>query len=110
MSRAEIMARIAEIQTIIARLQEIMVQLGTASCSSLTQNLYFGMSGDAQVMCLQEFLKNQGATVYPEGIVNGNFYNATLQAVIRFQGKYGFEATGFVGPLTRAKINSLLSQ
>jgi hypothetical protein len=110
MSRAEIFSRIAEIQAIIARLQEIMVQLGSASCTPLTQNLYFGMTNNVQVMCLQDFLKNQGASIYPEGIVNGNFYNATLQAVIRFQGEYGIEATGFVGSLTRAKINSLLSQ
>lgn len=63
----------------------------------------------SEVSCLQQFLKNQGAAIYPEGLVTGNFGNLTKQAVIRFQGKYGILQTGFVGPLTRAKINQMLN-
>ena len=70
-------------------------------------------------MCLQEFLKNQGTAIYPEGIVSGNFFTATLQPVIRFQEKYASEVlipygltqgTGFVGAITRAKINTMLGR
>ena len=85
MTRAEILARIAEIQQVIAQLQALMLQLGgAASCQSISQDLFFGLKSNSQVMCLQEFLKNQGAAVYPEGIVSGNFFTATQRAVIRF--------------------------
>jgi len=111
MTRAEVLARIAEIQQIIAQLQALLLQIGgSPSCQSLNQDLSFGLKSSPQVMCLQEFLRNQGQAIYPEGIVNGNFFTATLQAVIRFQEKYGILSTGFVGPITRAKINELLSR
>lgn len=120
MTRGEILARIAEINQVIAQLQVLLLELGEKSlgCEQITQNLYFGLQNDPQVMCLQEFLKNQGQAIYPEGIVNGNFFSLTLGAVIRFQEKYASEilaplglekGTGFVGASTRAKINSLLS-
>ncbi|OGZ20037.1 MAG: hypothetical protein A2654_02370 [Candidatus Nealsonbacteria bacterium RIFCSPHIGHO2_01_FULL_43_31] len=111
MTRAEILARIAEIQQIIVQLQALLLQLGGAtSCQSINQDLSFGMKGNPQVLCLQEFLKNQGTAIYPEGIINGNFFNATLQAVIRFQQKYSIQGTGYVGPVTRVKINQLLTK
>ena len=120
MTRTEILARIAEIQQVVVQLQALLLQLGDSlSCSSLNQDLSFGAKGNSQVMCLQEFLKSQGTAIYPEGIVNGNFFTATLQAVIRFQEKYASElltpynlaqGTGFVGPITRAKINQLLTK
>jgi len=64
-------------------------------------------------------LKSQGPEIYPEGLVTGYFGPLTLSAVKRFQQKYWQEilapwgltkdqATGFVGPTTRAKINQLL--
>ena len=39
--------------------------------------------------------------------ITGGFYNKTLAAVKLFQTKYGIEAVGVVGPLTRAKLNAL---
>jgi len=72
-----------------------------------------------EVRCLQEFLKSQGAEIYPEGLVTGNFLSLTQAAVIRFQEKYKTEiltplglekGTGFVGSLTCAKINELLGK
>jgi peptidoglycan hydrolase-like protein with peptidoglycan-binding domain len=88
-----------------------------APCSSLNNNLYFGMANNNEVRCLQTFLKNQGAGIYPEGLVTGNFGSLTKAAVVRFQEKYAAEiltplglssGTGIVGPATRAKINQLL--
>jgi peptidoglycan hydrolase-like protein with peptidoglycan-binding domain len=88
------------------------------SCQKIERNLYFGLKNDAQVRCLQEFLRLQGPEIYPEGLVTGNFLYLTKKAVIRFQEKYANEilapwglkkGTGFVGPTTRAKINQLLS-
>ena len=46
--------------------------------------------------------------VYPENIVSGYFGNLTKKAVIAFQNKYGIApASGYVGPLTRIKLNEL---
>jgi hypothetical protein len=87
------------------------------SCTQLNNNLYMGVANKSDVMCLQQFLKAQGQDVYPEGLVTGYFGNLTKLAVIRFQEKYRTEiltpigllkGTGFVGVLTRTKINSLL--
>ncbi|OGZ79635.1 MAG: hypothetical protein A2358_01570 [Candidatus Staskawiczbacteria bacterium RIFOXYB1_FULL_37_44] len=86
------------------------------SCSQLTRNLYLGSSG-SDVSCLQTFLKNQGAGIYPEGLVTGNFGSLTKQAVIKFQEKYSADVlspigltkgTGYVGVRTRTKINQIL--
>ncbi len=90
------------------------------SCSKISKNLRYGMK-DAEVKCLQEFLKSQGPEIYPEGLVTGYFGPLTLSAVKRFQQKYWQEIlapwgltqnqpTGFVGSTTRAKINQLLLQ
>jgi len=88
-----------------------------SSCSQLNSNLYFGMSNNGDVRCLQEFLKNQGIDIYSEGLVTGNFGSLTKAAVIKFQAKYASEiltpiglsqGTGYVGMQTRMKINQIL--
>lgn len=76
---------------------------------ALQNNLYVGVSNSASVKCLQQFLAGQGQTIYPEALVTGFFGSLTRSAVVRFQVKYGIPATGFVGVLTRAKINALLN-
>lgn len=89
------------------------------SCSQITKNLRFGMR-DPQVACLQEVLKMEGPSIYPQGLVTGYFGPLTFFAVRRFQQKYWQEilapwglkkeqATGFVGPRTRAKLNEILA-
>ncbi|MBI2042154.1 MAG: hypothetical protein HYT21_00140 [Candidatus Nealsonbacteria bacterium] len=121
MSRAEIEARISQLLSIVMQLQSILntLQGGQASCIMIDQELYLGMENNAQVRCLQEFLKGQGTDIYPEGLITGNFYTLTQQAVIRFQQKYAAEilsplgltrGTGYVGSSTLAKINELLTR
>jgi len=89
------------------------------SCNNFDQNLSYGLRNDNKVKCLQEFLKNQGTEIYPEGLVTGNFFSLTKSAVIRFQEKYAseiltplglLEGTGYFGSNTRAKINNLLTK
>ncbi len=120
MSKEEVLARIAEIKTVILALQRLLSELGSSeiSCSQITQDLYFGMKDNIQVSCLQKFLKSQGPEVYSEGLISGNFFTLTQQAVIRFQEKYASEilaplglsrGTGYVGSATRMKINELLT-
>ncbi len=117
---AELQATIARLKTEIAQLQaQIAAILGQEIyCGEFKNNLYYGLRNNQEVKCLQEFLKSQGPEIYPEGLVTGNFLSLTKNAVIRFQEKYkeeiltplGLEkGTGFVGLMTRQKINSLLN-
>ena len=108
----QLLAQIEYLKNEIAKLQgQNNGQNGgqNLSCASLNNNLYTGMK-NSEVTCLQEFLKSQGAEVYPEGMVTGTFGQLTKNAVIRFQKKYlGAQyGTGFVGTLTRNKINSMI--
>lgn len=109
-----------EIAKVQAQIQAILTErAGTISCQKFKNNLYFGMTDNFEVRCLQEFLKSQGSEIYPEALVSGNFLSLTKAAVIRFQEKYKEEilaplgvenGTGLVGEMTRTKINQLLEQ
>ena len=123
--RNQLLARIAQLQEQVRQLQAQLAgllarrsQQGATPCR-FDNNLYFGIMNNPEVRCLQEFLKNQGIDIYPEGLVTGNFLTLTQAAVIRFQEKYAPEilaplglekGTGYVGLMTRNKINSLISQ
>ncbi len=121
----EMLAQIQLLKDEIIKIQTILAQkIGSApapaseySCGAITENLYFGCDNYAQVACLQEFLKNQGEAIYPQGLVTRRFSLDTKAAVIRFQEKYAAEVlwplglksgTGYVGAATRAKINQLM--
>ncbi len=108
----------AKINQIIGKTEE-ETEKNQIACSSFLNNLYFGLTDNQEVRCLQQFLKTQGSIIYPEGLVTGNFLTLTERAVVRFQEKYkdeiltplGLEkGTGYVGPKTRAKINEILSK
>ncbi len=105
--------KIAELQLELAR---VLASQGGVSCSQLTRDLSFGMRGDREVSCLQELLKTKEPGLYPEGLVTGNFFSLTQAAVIKFQEKYAqeilapiglFQGTGYVGSLSRKKLNQL---
>lgn len=104
-----------EIIKIQAQINKILNK-NIVSCSQISVNLSLD-SGGSQVECLQEFLKNQGSEIYPEGLITGYFGRLTQSAVIRFQEKYSSEilapyglgrGTGIVGSATRSKINKIL--
>ena len=117
----QLQAKIETLKAEIARVQaQIDARLGkkTLACSKLENNLYSGLKNNQEVSCLQEFLKNQGTGIYPEGLITGNFLSLTKAAVIRFQEKYADEilvplglinGTGYMGSMTRAKINQFLN-
>ena len=115
----KLLAEIESLKNQIERLKSGNQKPSNNLCAKISSNLYFGAPNKNEVMCLQAFLKSQGANIYPEGLITGNFGNLTKAAVVRFQEKYKNEiltpiglssGTGFVGTLTRAKINSILNR
>ncbi|MFH1451191.1 MAG: peptidoglycan-binding domain-containing protein [bacterium] len=114
---------LAQIQFLQEQIAKLMAQIGmvsgstAVSCDKIETPLYFGIRNSDKVRCLQEFLKSQGPSIYPERIISGNFLSLTQSAVIRFQEKYQEEilapfglnkGTGYVGKKTIEKINNLL--
>ena len=78
-----------------------------AFATGFERDLYFGVSNDADVTRLQEFLKLQG--IY-SGPVTGNFFSLTREGVKRFQEREGIApAAGYFGPKTRGRANTLRS-
>lgn len=83
------------------------------SCSAtFTRNLQVGSTG-ADVMALQKFLNANGAQVAASGAGSpgsetSTFGPATKAAVMKYQTANGISpVSGYVGPLTRAKMNSM---
>lgn len=109
---SSLLVQIEELQAEIQRLQLILEQRDSNK-KIITKDLFIGSRG-SEVFALQEFLKNQGYEIYPEGLITGNFLYLTKRAVVRFQERYAseilhpiglFRGTGFVGEMTRKKIN-----
>ena len=75
------------------------------SHSMLSMSLGMGAKG-AQVSMLQEFLEAKGYLHLPQGAAKGYFGKMTKMALMQYQSSTGISSTGFVGPMTRAKINA----
>lgn len=83
--------------------------------ANITQTLDMGESNQ-QVTALQTYLATN-STYYPSGLVTGYFGELTKAAVERFQSANGIvtsgtpETTGYgrVGPVTLARINSMMN-
>ena len=93
---------------------EFLGAMPKAPKTKILRDLMVGSKGD-DVKILQQLLFDE--SVYPEALVTGYFGSLTHQAVIRFQEKYLddilaplglIKGNGFVGLLTRKKINELL--
>ncbi len=122
MTREELASKAQELERILRELNDQIAVLDRAEgeeivfCRSFDENLYFGLTDHDGVRCLQQFLRTQ-EDIYPEGLVTGNFYTLTLNAVIRFQERHAHDilaplglewGTGFVGSSTRDKLNEFL--
>jgi peptidoglycan hydrolase-like protein with peptidoglycan-binding domain len=77
------------------------------AATTISSDMSVGSTGD-DVTALQTFLA-MDPSIYPEGLVTGYYGSLTASAVTRFQARYGIDQVGVVGPITRAKINSLLA-
>jgi len=102
----------AQINALLQQIAQLQTQLSGQSGSTtpavtgcFTKYLVKEVT-DPEVTTLQTVLKSD-PMVYPEGLVTGYFGSLTEAAVKKFQAKYGIDQTGTVGPVTRAKLNSL---
>lgn len=89
-----------------------VVLASTTIPALITENLKAGIKGSSQVLSLQKVLADSNH--YPpvgktltDCPINGNFGPCVETSVRAFQSAHGIDPTGFVGPVTRAKINSL---
>lgn len=108
--QAQIQALLAQVQALQAQLTQL--QGGTTTwCHTFNTNLGVGASGP-EVTALQTALQKEGFSV----AISGNYDEQTAAAVTGFQEKYKDEiltpnnlqyGTGYVGPSTRAKLNTL---
>jgi peptidoglycan hydrolase-like protein with peptidoglycan-binding domain len=91
----------------LAGLLSLVISIPFIAAGAFNSDLYYGLRGES-VIELQEFLTDQG--VY-SGPITGNFYSLTLAGVKRFQEVNNVSpVSGYFGPLTRAKANSLLPE
>ncbi len=82
----------------------LLIIVPAVSIASIDANLSFGSRGQA-VTDLQNLLIGKG---FLSGQASGGFYSLTKRAVVTYQSSFGLPATGFVGPMTREKINKEL--
>ena len=75
--------------------------------ASFDRDLFYGLRTDAEVIRLQDFLRGKGFFTAQS---TGNFFDLTRGAVQQFQAVYNIPATGYFGPLSRARANTLFQQ
>lgn len=83
------------------------------SCQKISQALWYlqdrNSDRDADVARLERFLIKTNDLDYVRDKYEPNYMNSfPVDAVKRFQAKYGIKQTGAVGPVTLAKINSMI--
>lgn len=109
----------AQINSLLATIASLQAQLGSTSGGSMSTgytfntNLTVGSKG-TDVMNLQKVLNMSADTQVAAsgagspGMETSTFGPLTRSAVVKFQNKYGITpAAGYVGPVTRAKLNSM---
>lgn len=101
---AELQAQINALMAQLASLQGSTVTTSTTYSTDLT----IGSTG-SDVTALQQMLVAQGHLVMPAGVAYGYFGSLTKAAVMKWQAANGVSATGYFGPISRAKANSMVS-
>jgi len=75
---------------------------GQSFCHDFSNDLTVGNSGN-EVLALNQALSSSGISAGSDA----NFNENDAADVVQFQAQYGIRQTGYVGPMTRAKLNSL---
>jgi type II secretory pathway pseudopilin PulG len=112
----------SQIQVLLQQIQQMQSQQAanastpTAWCHTFNINLGVGSKDDLlarstasyEVMNLTTAMQQEGLPLLHAGTgLPDTFNEITASIVIQFQKKYGILQTGFVGPLTRAKLNQI---
>lgn len=111
----------AQINSLLATISSLQAKLATIQGGSSTVGTGFTFGSDLKVGDSSESVRNlqkvlnmgtdtqvsQGTAAGAPGYETSTFGPATKAAVIKFQLKNGVPGTGYVGPLTRAKLNSM---
>jgi len=97
-------ATIANVQNVLNGNTPSINASPVAWCHVFNTNLGVGSLGN-EVAALHRALNKEGFN--DTSWRADNFTKITGSAVVKFQKKYGIPQTGFVGPLTRAKLNAL---
>jgi peptidoglycan hydrolase-like protein with peptidoglycan-binding domain len=97
---------VAELQAQIQLLMQQIAALsgGASAGAAITSDLTVGSTG-SQVVALQNALVAQGHLSMPAGVPMGYFGALTKAAVAKWQAANGLPATGYFGPLSRARFN-----
>ncbi|MDO8529916.1 MAG: hypothetical protein Q7S10_00680 [bacterium] len=98
---------IRQIAILQAQLAELQAQQnGTPPwCYTFNTNFGVGAAGtnvDAVIIALEK----EGITQFNVANLPARYNETIAEAVVKLQAKYGIMQTGYVGPLTRAKLNS----
>lgn len=96
-----------QIAALLAQIAMLQGQMGGGAGASYTFNndLTIGSTG-SDVTALQTKLEEAGFLTMPSGVAKGYFGSLTAAGVKAWQASVGLPATGFFGPLSRAKLNS----
>ena len=104
----------AEIQLLIQQIAQLQGQQSTTAwCHTFNSYLVAGSTGSEVDNLWTALGKNDPSVAGSLSLDHAGmgqpstFGDNTATAVVAFQGKYGIRQTGTVGPLTRAKLNSL---
>jgi len=101
----------AQIVTLTQQLSELLSQqqqgatTTTTWCHTFNTSLGYSNSGSIEVSYLHIVLQKENISYSPDAI--NTYSSATAKAVAALQSKYGIEQTGYVGTITRAKLNAL---
>ncbi|MDO8552845.1 MAG: peptidoglycan-binding domain-containing protein [bacterium] len=100
----QITSLLALIKSLQAQIVALQAQSGGQSfCHNFNNDLTVGSSGD-EVSALNQALSSSGINTTGNTSV---FDENNAGDVVSFQAKYGIRQTGYVGPLTRGKLNAL---
>ncbi len=95
----------AQINALMAQLASLQGSSAPVATYTFNTDLTVGSKG-AAVTSLQQYLVGQGHLVMPVGVSYSYFGSLTKAAVMKWQAANGVSATGYFGPISRAKANS----
>lgn len=106
LTRARVNAQISSVGVVPATPITVVQSSIPSSLAALSSDLTLDSQGE-EVVKLQTFLEEKGLLTLPPGVPKGYFGNLTKTAVIAYQLSNNISpALGYVGQLTRAKVNS----